>query len=187
MERPRGLVNINNLYIPINRDNEHWLFLQIHFPTRTISLYDSLGQNIDNLVYTRIAKQYLYAEHRRHNPESTDQFHGWILNWTALDLSHTSPRQRNGYNCGIFMLLSMALCAQGVTLRHSSYTQELVDGHNIRKLLAHVAFIDRLATSTGIGNLRQWLQRQDSVTLAPSRRNDSKTAAGKKPTVISAK
>ena len=108
----------------------------------------------------RIAKHYLYAEHRRHNPESTDQFHEWIRNWTAQDLSHTSPCQRNGYDCWIFMLLSMALCAQGVTLRQSSYTQELVDGRNIRKRLAHVAWLDRLAPSTGTGNLRQWLQPQ---------------------------
>ena len=41
---PWGLANIDNLYIPINRDNKNWLFLQIHFPTQTISLYDSLGR-----------------------------------------------------------------------------------------------------------------------------------------------
>ena len=161
---PGGLANIDNLFIPINRDNEHWLFLQIHFPTRTISLCDSLGQNRDNLAYMRTAKQYLYVEHRRHNPGSTDQFHEWIQNWTALDLSHTSPRQQNGYDCGIFMLLLLALCAQGITLRKSSYTQDLVNGKSIRKRLVHVAWLDRLSPFTGTGNLCQWLQGQDSVS-----------------------
>jgi len=47
---PGGLTITDNLYIPINRDNKYWLFLQIHIPTRTIALYDSLEHNRENLA-----------------------------------------------------------------------------------------------------------------------------------------
>jgi len=184
---PGGLANIDTLYIPINRDNEHWLFIQIHFPTRSIYLYDSLGQNNDNLVYLHAALQYLHAEHRRRNPESSESFNDWSRNWTTSDLSHSSPKQRNGYDCGIFMLISMALCVQGITLCPTSYTQDLVDERNIRKRLAHVAWLDRIDTSPSSGSLRHWLQQENTTAPTATGPRRSKKAAEMKPKVASAK
>ena len=157
---PGGLTNIDTLYIPINRGNEHWLFIQIHFPTRVISLYDSLGQNNDNLVYLRTTLQYLHAEQGRRNTKPSESFDVWSRHWTTCDLSNSSPKQRNVYDCGIFMLTSMALCAQGITLCPTSYTQDQVDESDIRKCLAHVAWLDRIDTSPSAGDLRHWLQQE---------------------------
>ena len=41
-----GLFKLDNLYIPINHQNVHWLTMRVNFKAREISLWDSAGMNL---------------------------------------------------------------------------------------------------------------------------------------------
>jgi len=54
-----GLFKLDNLYIPINHQNVHWLTMRVNFKAREISLWDSAGMNYTNTQYIDAALQYL--------------------------------------------------------------------------------------------------------------------------------
>jgi len=53
-----GLFKLDNLYIPINHQNVHWLTMRVNFKAREISLWDSAGMNYTNTQYIDAALQY---------------------------------------------------------------------------------------------------------------------------------
>ena len=42
--------------------------------------------------------------------------------WLVVDYASGSPRQINGYNCGVFTILNGYLLSQGVTVTANAYT-----------------------------------------------------------------
>ena len=40
-----GIANVDDLFVPINVDNIHWLFHHVDFREKAIRLYNSLGSN----------------------------------------------------------------------------------------------------------------------------------------------
>ena len=48
-------------------------------------------------------------------------FTDWTEAWSSTYKSVNSPKQGNGYDCGIFTLISMGLLRNGHTLRSDSY------------------------------------------------------------------
>jgi hypothetical protein len=56
---PGGLASLDDLYVPINKNNAHWLFLRVQFRTQIIELYDSLGVKPSNSLYLETMVQYL--------------------------------------------------------------------------------------------------------------------------------
>jgi len=38
-----GYTGLDYLFVPINIDNQHWIFLRVNFLEREINLYDSMG------------------------------------------------------------------------------------------------------------------------------------------------
>ena len=58
-----GIDNVNNLFVSINVDNIHWLFLHVDFKEKAIRLYDSLGSNTPrHRKYLLSMRKYLYDE-----------------------------------------------------------------------------------------------------------------------------
>mmetsp|Transcript_23346 Transcript_23346/g.38034 ORF Transcript_23346/g.38034 Transcript_23346/m.38034 type:complete len:268 (+) Transcript_23346:10-813(+) len=53
------LTSLQNLYIPINHKNIHWLTMRIDFIAKKISLWDSQGRKQTNALYTNAALRYL--------------------------------------------------------------------------------------------------------------------------------
>ena len=193
---PGGMDNLEDLYVPINKSNAHWLFLRVHFRTRTIDLYDSLGLKTSNSLYLETMLQYLYAEYKQRQQEAeatAASFEVWSRSWTTADRSEESPQQENGDDCGVFTIVSISLLAQGVRLRHSSYDQHLIDNKKVRKRLAHIAWKDRLNPSASPSQLQRRVTqgstpRDTAKGKGPtSGKSATKTPSAKTPTLAKAK
>ena len=178
---PGGLDSLEDLYVPINKDNSHWVFIRVNFPTKTIHLYDSLRLDHSNSVYLTTMKHYLYAEYQRLHPGQNVGFQQWAQQWTSVDRSDDCPRQENGDDCGVFMILSMALLAQGIRLSASTYSQATVDDRQIRRRIAHIAWLDRLEPESESATITQWFgQRTTGAPPPPQQPHPKSTQSGSK-------
>ena len=58
-----GIDNVDDLFVPINVDNIHWLFLHVNFREMAIRLYNSLELNTPgHRKYLLLMRKYLYDE-----------------------------------------------------------------------------------------------------------------------------
>ena len=60
----------------------------------------------------------------------------WAAEWAFSDASTRSPVQTNGYDCGVFTIVSMYLLSQGHVLTPGSYSQATVARARIRMNIA---------------------------------------------------
>ena len=63
-------------------------------------------------------------------------FADWKEAWSSTEKSENSPKQGNGYDCGIFTLISMGLLRNGHILRSDSYFQNTLYQRHSREKLA---------------------------------------------------
>jgi len=131
-----GLFSLNNLYIPINHKNIHWLTLRIDLAAKKISLWDSQGEKMENAQYTNTALRYLGDEYTNAYPNRNVL--EWMRGWTIEDLSDECPQQANGFDCGIFTLLNLSLLVEEGSITRDSYSQESIDAKEVRKVIAHM-------------------------------------------------
>jgi len=96
---------VNKIVLPVNKSNAHWILVVIDMKLKTISSYDSFGSAHPD-VLNRI-KKYLVCKAKAEGVKVTDE---WTKSWTCETAS--CPRQRNGYDCGMFVLC----CARCVLL-----------------------------------------------------------------------
>ena len=106
------------------------------FAGREINLYDLMGLvDTRNRKYTAAIRRYLYDANLE-NEGSRGDFDTWKLGWALHDLSRYALKQRNNTDYGLFTILSIYLASRGVNLRRSTYTQEVVDTHCMRRSIA---------------------------------------------------
>jgi len=102
-----NIFNLSRLLIPTNVNNNHWALLDIHFESKRIEYLDSLGNPSGN--YTTYAFRYLKDEHlNKFNSPLPDS-----REWTLVDNNLNTPRQENGYDCGVFVCLFAEALANG--------------------------------------------------------------------------
>ena len=131
-----GLASLDELYIPINVNNAHWIFTQVNFRRKTVYLFDSMGKQQSNNHYIKETMRYVYDALFKELTEDRPSFADWSQDWTARDESSRSPLQDNGYDCGIFMLISMGLLRNGHNLSRDSYKQSTLRLRLARRKLA---------------------------------------------------
>lgn len=134
--------SVRHVYIPINIDNLHWIFLRMDFELKRIQLWDSLGQGVANQKYLSTAETYV-RDVRKVLPKDKNHIHlqkMWGGKWTSHDESICSPKQTNGYDCGLFIILSMAIMIQGGHLTTSSYSQQDIYNVKIRDLILQLIY-----------------------------------------------
>ena len=146
--------------------NLHWLFLHVRFSTRNITLYDLLGTLAVNERYLTATTRYLYDRELRRNQAGTPGYEEYAASWTKTDGSGTCPRQRNGYDCGLFVILSMAMMAQGVPLSARTYTQDMVNRRRLRRRLVHMIWAD-CRTAGAPRGLEAWARGPQRPAAAP--------------------
>lgn len=132
-----GIFNLDSLLIPINRGNDHWLLLHIQPNEKTIHLYDSLGSNPLNDTYIPTMLRYLH-EVALTLGDTSASLDEWQSDWHTEDRSAQSPRQTNGYDCGIFTLTSAAFLANKGHLSPATYTQQHVYTLRTRERIAYM-------------------------------------------------
>ena len=131
-----GLAALDYLFVPINVENWHWIFLSVDLKGRKICLYDSMGSaDPTNRKYLAAMRRYLYDADFENDEDRAD-FDDWKLGWSLHDRSRHAPKQQNGTDCGVFTLLSIYLASRGVVLQRSTYTQEAVYDCRMRRSIA---------------------------------------------------
>ena len=131
-----GLFNLENLYIPINHQNTHWLSMRINFYENIISLWDSQGVKEANALYTNAILRYLGDEYRKKFPDRN--LMEWLDSWKIEDLSDECPQQANDFDCGIFTLLNLCLLVEEGSITKDSYSQASIYAKEVRNVLAHI-------------------------------------------------
>ena len=131
-----GLFGLQNLYIPINHKNIHWLTMRINFTAKMISLWDSQGVKQTNVTYTNAALRYLGDEYAKTYPNQN--LLQWLEEWKIGDLSDESPQQANDYDCGIFTLLNLCLLVEEGSISRDSYSQTSIYAKEVRNIIAHI-------------------------------------------------
>ena len=88
--------NVDNLFVPINVNNIHWLFLHVDFREKAIRLYDSLGSNTPgHRKYLLSIRKYLYDEKFKGTLVNNRlAFAVWKLTWDTQNKSGHSPKQK---------------------------------------------------------------------------------------------
>ena len=135
------IFDLKHLLVPINEDNSHWLLIHVDIESRKICLYDSSGDqteaNNTNSRYLTVMRRYLQDAEtevaRRSSAQTVNR-----APWTTSNRSGSTPKQTNGYDCGVFTLVNMSLLARGINLNSSSYSQETIYRRETRQHIAHV-------------------------------------------------
>ena len=120
-----GMFNLEQLFVPINITNTHWIFTRVHFESKTIKIYDSfVSPNHHYQKYLWAMRSYLYnKEFKDIVPEACPNFDNWKRTWEIQDKSRDLPRQENTYICGLITMILIYLMSRGVQLQRSSYDQ----------------------------------------------------------------
>jgi sentrin-specific protease 1 len=92
----KDLFGLNKIFFPINMGNAHWIAACIFMEKKRIEIFDSMGGS--GRVYLDALFQYLKDEHMSKNGSPLPHQDQWELVPTQRD----TPRQRNGYDCGVF-------------------------------------------------------------------------------------
>ena len=112
---------MDELYIPVNVNDVHWIFIQVAITDKAIQMFDSQGVNAENKKHLQATENYIYEALTKDQREGRQDFTTLKQDWSSTDQSGNSPRQGNGYNCGIITLISMSLLRNGHRLRSNSY------------------------------------------------------------------
>ena len=87
---------LDKIFVPINIGNMHWISAVIFMQKKRIEMFDSLGSN--GKRYLEVLFQYLQDEHLDKKNTCLPDLEKWKLVQTQPE----TPRQNNGYDCGIF-------------------------------------------------------------------------------------
>ena len=123
---------------------------------------------------------YLFDDAMRTGTDDSPPFEDWTRGWSTTDESNDSPRQTNGYDCGVFTLLTMYLLMQGVTITSSTYTQNTVYHKDVRRRLAYRIWLSSSVPRPPTG-LTDWLQDPHGTPLGPGRQATAKAKAAAPP------
>ena len=165
-----GLFNLDNLFVPININNTHWLFLWTDFNAQAIEIYDSIGglSNPRNRKYMWAMRQFLYDLKFKGSPvDNRPNFEEWKSSWTTRDMTRQSPKQAgNDDDCGVFTILLIYLISQGVNLRRTSYDQHIVTDRKLRQMIA--LSLIKCNELTALGEIDNFiiLERRNTTTAS---------------------
>lgn len=105
-----NIMEKGKLFIPVNVDENHWVFVVVFIAEKTIRYYDSLYNNTRfNMVVNNI-KQYMFDS-------TLDQT--WEI---QSDHHRVVPQQQNSHDCGVFMCMMMDALLDEIPLHHIKQT-----------------------------------------------------------------
>ena len=146
------LSTLEQLFVPINIDNVHWIFIRVLFEDKTIELYDPQGRrDHTNRRYMEDMRQFLHRELHKVNqgqngrtvmvelPEDQrPPYDVWKREWTYKDMSRQAPAQENTYDYGVFTIVSIYLLSHGLELASTTYNQQAIYLRKVQEV--HTSF-----------------------------------------------
>mmetsp|Transcript_24659 Transcript_24659/g.37755 ORF Transcript_24659/g.37755 Transcript_24659/m.37755 type:complete len:465 (-) Transcript_24659:676-2070(-) len=130
LRRQDGILGVTDLFVPINIGQKHWAFLRAQMNTKLITLWDSQGPKVSNRLYLQSMLRYLGDVYKAQTGQDET---AWKREWELVDDSENSPRQHNGYDCGIFTITNINLLAQKIPLTAQTYTEANFSEQNTRE------------------------------------------------------
>lgn len=118
-----GKQGIENIYIPINVNDNHWIMIQVDLNEKEILSMDSLGNS--NVTWKSAVLDWLEAEFKSKS-ESFDR-----ENWKLFTIG--SPQQQNRFDCGVFACMFAAYKSNDLVVT-KAFDQEYID--KMRKAVA---------------------------------------------------
>lgn len=90
---------MNKIVFPINQGNQHWTSAVVFVQEQKIQYFDSLGGSGKH--YLQFLFKYIQDEHldKRKSPLKSPEL------WSLVPCTPDTPRQQNGYDCGVFTCL----------------------------------------------------------------------------------
>jgi len=92
----KDIFNLDKILFPINIGKMHWICAAIFMKKKRIEIFDSMGSNGNK--YLRALFRYIQDEHLDKKKTPLPNADSWELVSNQLD----TPRQANGYDCGVF-------------------------------------------------------------------------------------
>ena len=104
-----GIDNVDDLFVPINVNNIHWLFLHVDFREKAIRLYNSLGSNTPgHRKYLHSMRKYLYDEEIKGTlVNNRPAFAVWKQDWIHKIRVVTPPSNKTTMTGGIHSSLNI--------------------------------------------------------------------------------
>lgn len=92
----KDIFNLDKIIFPINQGNSHWTSAVAFMQERRVQYYDSMGGS--GIQYLRDIFQYIQDEHRDKKKCPLPN----VDDWKLVPCTRDTPRQHNGYDCGVF-------------------------------------------------------------------------------------
>ena len=90
----KDIFSLSKIFFPVNQGNQHWTLLVAFMKEKRIQFYDSMGGS---------GKEYLNAIYRYLQDEHLDKKKCELPgDWELRTCDGSTPRQLNGYDCGVF-------------------------------------------------------------------------------------
>ena len=121
------------IIVPINSQNNHWLLAVIDNVKKTVTVYDSLPSVTRAKTVGDMMMKWVKAEHQ--HKKAPFEAKKW-----KITKDDSSPVQDNGYDCGVFTLVTAAHIAFKNTAMYSK--KDLYE--NSRKRIAWSIFNQRV-------------------------------------------
>ena len=123
-----------HVLLPANAPGKHWSLIDIRPSQKEIHYWDSLSWPIVELDKTEVLK-WIKDEYweRRKEQEDTN-------NWTFVHNTH-APQQRNGSDCGVYMLLNILFLSENATVPARFENDEIT---NFRRRVAWSIITNKL-------------------------------------------
>lgn len=113
------ILDCDYIFVPINIENWHWTLAVIYPYDKCVVYYDSMGG--ENYKALELLRDYFAKEYQTRKRNTLDVKH-WAL-YSAPD----APKQRNNFDCGVFMIKYAQCISNGETM---DFTQD--DMHDFR-------------------------------------------------------
>ena len=118
------LFSRSKVFAPVNVGNMHWCMVMFDVARKEVRYFDSMGAGGE--PYLKAMKRYLEDEHR--TKKGSELEGGWTLTRTTRD----TPRQTNGYDCGVFA----SFCAHYMSLQEQlDFSQDDIQHFRIRMMV----------------------------------------------------
>ena len=133
----KDIFKLRCIFCPINIDNLHWTLAVIFMEEKMIQYYDSLGGT--DRVKLEGLLEYIKDEYKAKNGGEMN-----ASEWKLVGCTSDTPRQLNGYDCGVFVCMFSAFITRGLPL---TFQQEHVN--KCRKYIA-LAIMKTMSDTTGL-------------------------------------
>ncbi|KAF3322793.1 putative ubiquitin-like-specific protease 1B isoform X2 [Carex littledalei] len=120
-----SLINCDKIFVPIHKGT-HWCLAVINVKQKSLQYLDSLG-GMDCFVLG-VLTRYIVDEAKDKSNIEMDG-HSWKQEIISL------PTQKNGYDCGMFMLKYIDFLSRGISLSFSQENMEYFRKHTIKEIL----------------------------------------------------